>query len=154
MTAVTPTTTPVDDGACFACGAGNAGGLGLRFTREPAGSARADVTLDAKYQGYRGIAHGGIVMLLLDEAMAHASGGAGEQVMTAAVSVRFRAPVPLDAPLVLVGEVVSKRGKVLKVRAAVLDAAGATLATSDGSFVSLGPVDPARFGNPVANEAV
>jgi len=137
--------SPVDDGACFACGPHNPDGLGLHFARDGSDGARAGLTLDRKYQGYRGIAHGGIVMLLLDEAMAHASGAAGEQVVTAALNARFRAPVPLGVPLVLVGRVLSKRGKILKVHAALLDAAGAVLATAEGSFVSLGPVEEGRL---------
>lgn len=144
----------VDDGACFACGHANHEGMGLTFTRDAAGSARADVILDRRYQGYRGIVHGGIVMLLLDEVMAHASGAAGEKVMTAAVAVRFRAPVPVDVPLRLVGRVVLKRGKILKVEGAVLDAEGATLATADGSFLSLGPLEGDPLGNSVTSAAV
>jgi uncharacterized protein (TIGR00369 family) len=158
---VTPAdASPVDDGACFACGPHNPDGLGLHFARDGSDGARARLTLDRKYQGYRGIAHGGIVMLLLDEAMAHASGAAGERVMTAAVNARFRAPVPLGVPLQLVGRVLSKRGKILRVHAALLDAAGAALATAEGSFVSLGPieagqlarlVDPGEAESPSAN---
>ncbi|MGD0473572.1 MAG: PaaI family thioesterase [Candidatus Velthaea sp.] len=148
MTARSPAAEqPVDDGACYACGPHNPDGLQLRF--EPVGSdgARATVTLASHLQGYRGIAHGGIVMLLLDEVMAHASGNAGEKVVTAAVAVRFRGPVPLGEPLTLEGRVCSKRGKILKVEGFVRDAAGALLASAEGSFASLGPVEPGRFGN-------
>jgi uncharacterized protein (TIGR00369 family) len=149
-----PNEQPVDDGACYACGPHNPGGLRLRF--EPLGSdgARATVTLAAHLQGYRGIAHGGIVMLLLDEVMAHASGNAGDKVVTAAVAVRFRAPVPLGVPLTLEGYVRSRRGKILRVEGFVRDAAGALLASAEGSFASLGPVEPGRFGNFAAPETV
>jgi uncharacterized protein (TIGR00369 family) len=148
------TREPVDDGACFACGAGNPRGLHLEF--EPVGDdgARAVIELDAALQGYRGIAHGGIVMMLLDEVMAHAAGNAGDKVMTAAVAVRFRGPVPLGVPITLAGRVVSRRGKVLKIEGAVRDGAGTLLAAADGSFVRLGPVDPVRFGNFARRRAV
>ncbi len=142
-----PDAAPVDDGACYACGPDNVAGLRLRF--EPVGSdgARATVTLGSHLQGYRGIAHGGIVMLLLDEVMAHAAGNAGDKVMTAAVTVRFRAPVFLGTPLTLEGRLVSRRGKILKLEGSLRDAAGALLASAEGSFASLGPVEPGRFGN-------
>ena len=140
----------VDDGACFARGPASIGGLGLVFTRAAAGTAEATVSLDARYQGYRGIAHGGIVMLLLDEAMAHAAGGAGEKVMTAAVAVRFRAPVPLATSLRLTGTLVSQRGKIVKLQATLRDTAGTTLATAEGSFVSLGRLAP---GDPMSDAA-
>jgi acyl-coenzyme A thioesterase PaaI-like protein len=93
-------------------------------------------------------------MLLLDEIMAHASGNAGEKVVTAAVAVRFRAPVPLGVPLALEGRVRSKRGKILKVEGSVRDAAGVLLASAQGSFASVGPVEPGRFGNFAAPETV
>jgi acyl-coenzyme A thioesterase PaaI-like protein len=112
------------------------------------------VTLDPLFQGYRGIAHGGIVMLLLDEVMAYAAGFAGEKVMTAAVTVRFRAPVPLGAPLTVDGRVLFKRGKILKAEAALRDAAGTPLATAEGSFAALGSVDPAELGNPAGRATV
>jgi uncharacterized protein (TIGR00369 family) len=145
---------PVDDGACFACGPYNAEGLRLRF--EPIGrdGARTTITLASHLQGYRGIAHGGIVMLLLDEVMAHASGNAGDKVVTAAVTVRFRASVPLGVPLTVEAHVRSRRGKILKLEGFVRDAAGALLASAEGSFASLGPVEPGRFGNFAAPETV
>jgi uncharacterized protein (TIGR00369 family) len=154
MAQAEPGAVPIDDGACYACGPHNPDGLRLRFEPDGADGARATVTLDAHLQGYRGIAHGGIVMLLLDEAMAYASGYAGDRVMTAAVAVRFRAAVPLGVPLTLRGRVVGKRAKMLKVEASVRDAAGTLLATAEGSFASLGPVEPGRFGNPGARETV
>jgi acyl-coenzyme A thioesterase PaaI-like protein len=145
---------PVDDGACYACGPHNPDGLRLRFEPDGVDGARATVTLDRHLQGYRGIAHGGIVMLLLDEVMAHASGNAGEKVVTAAVAVRFRAPVPLGVPLAFEGRVRSKRGKILKVEGFVRDTAGVLLASAEGSFASVGPVEPGRFGNFAAPETV
>jgi len=145
---------PVDDGACYACGPHNADGLRLRFEPVGADGARATVTLASHLQGYRGIAHGGIVMLLLDEVMAHAAGNAGDKVVTAAVAVRFRAAVPLGAPLTVEGFVRSKRGKILRLEGFVRDAAGALLASAEGSFASLGPVEPGRFGNFTAPETV
>jgi uncharacterized protein (TIGR00369 family) len=145
---------PVDDGACFVCGTENPHGLRLCFEPSGADGARAQVVLDSHLQGYRGIAHGGIVMLLLDEVMAHAAGQAGEKVMTAAVAVRFRAPVPLGVALRLTGRVLSKRGTILKIEGAIHDAAGVLLAAADGSFASLGPIAPGRLGNSAPCEPV
>jgi hypothetical protein len=74
--------------------------------------------------------------------------------VTAAVAVRFRGPVPLGAPLTLLGRVVGKRAKILKVEGSVRDASGTLLATAEGSFAGLGPVEPARFGNSAARVTV
>ena len=141
---------PIDDGRCFACGPYNAEGLHLRF--EPAGASevRAEITLPPRFQGWRGAAHGGVVAMLLDEAMAYACGAAGERAMTAAMQMRFRAPVPLGEPLTITGAVKWKRRNVLALEAAVRDARGAVLASAEGSFVSKGPLGKARLGVPDA----
>lgn len=138
----------VDDGHCFACGPYNEHGLKLRFSPHGEAGAQATVTLDPRFQGYRGIAHGGIVMMLLDEAMAHASGMAGERGVTASISVRFRKPVPLGEPLTLEGKVKWRRRRVLAIEAAVIAASGEVLATSEGNFVSTGTIEKGKLGNP------
>jgi acyl-coenzyme A thioesterase PaaI-like protein len=139
---------PFDDGNCFACGPSNPIGMHLRFDRAESGDGvLARVTLPGEYQGWRGIAHGGIVMALLDEAMAHAAGYAGHRGVTANVNVRFRKPVPLEEPIEVRGEVTWQRRNVLGVSARVLGANGVVLARAEGSFVSRGSLGdaPDRF---------
>ncbi len=138
----------VDDGRCFACGPFSADGLHLHFTPSGSQSVRAEITLPPRFQGWRGTAHGGIVMTLLDEAMAHACGNIGERGVTASMELRFRGPVPLGTPLVVTGSVKWKRRQVMGVEAAVSLADGTVLATGEGSFVSRGPLGKPRYGIP------
>jgi acyl-coenzyme A thioesterase PaaI-like protein len=112
----------------------------LRFVPDGEDGARAEITLPPRFQGWRGTAHGGIVMMLLDEAMAHACGVAGERGMTASMQLRFRAPVQLGQPLVITGKVKWRRRGVLGLEATVAHADGTVLATAEGSFVSRGPL--------------
>jgi uncharacterized protein (TIGR00369 family) len=133
---------PFDDGNCFACGPENAEGMHLHF--EPDGEGvLCRATLDAKFQGWRGIVHGGIAMALIDEAMAHAAGFAGHRGVTASVNVRFRKPVPVGKPIEVRGRVTWSRRNVLGVEAQVLDEAGTVLVQGEGSFVSRGPLEAA-----------
>jgi uncharacterized protein (TIGR00369 family) len=134
---------PFDDGNCFACGPDNPIGMHVHFDRVEGDEVVARLTLAPEYQGWRGIAHGGIVMALLDEAMAHAAGFAGHRGVTAAVSVRFRKPVPLERPIEVRGRVAWQRRNVLGVEANVLDTGGTVLARAEGSFVSRGPLESA-----------
>jgi acyl-coenzyme A thioesterase PaaI-like protein len=135
---------PFDDGNCFACGPTNPIGMHVHFERlGGTEGVLARVELAAVYQGWRGIAHGGIVMALLDEAMAHAAGFAGHRGVTASVSVRFRKPVPLEQPIEVRGRVTWQRRNVLGVDARILDARGNVLANAEGSFVSRGRLDAA-----------
>ena len=143
--------TPVDDGRCFACGPENEIGLHLRF--EPSGEdgVRAQTTLRPEFQGWQGIAHGGIALCLLDEAMAHAAGAAGYRGVTGSMNARFRKPVPLGVPLGVEGRVKWMRRNVLELQARVTDASGSILAEAEGRFVSQGKIeDVADRRNPNA----
>ena len=136
---------PFDDGNCSACGPANPIGMHLHFDRaETEQGVVARITLAPHYQGWRGIAHGGIVMALLDEAMAHPAGFAGHRGVTASVKVRFRKPVPLEHPVVVRGRVTWKRRNVLGVEGDVFDQSGNLLAHAEGSFVSRGRLDAAE----------
>ena len=130
----------VDDHRCFACGPFNAEGMHLVFEPEGEDGARSEVTLPPRLQGYRDVAHGGIVMMLLDEVMAHACRFIGEKAMTASCDIRFRKPVPLGATLVMRGRYKERRRNVLFLEASLALEDGTILATADGTFVSLGPL--------------
>lgn len=127
----------------------------LHFGRDPQqdGVVLSRCTLSSNYQGWRGIAHGGIVMALLDEAMAHAAGFAGHRGVTASVNVRFRKPVPLEVPIEVRGRVTWQRRGVVGVEARISDENGTLLARSEGSFVSRGSLDAAPDRrNPAMND--
>jgi uncharacterized protein (TIGR00369 family) len=136
----------VDDGRCFACGPRNELGLRLRFDVVGDGEVRCVTTLAPAFQGWVGMAHGGIAMTLLDEAMAHAAGATGRKGVTAEVRVRFRRALPLEAPLTITGRVLWRRRDVFGLEATVTDAAGRLLASGEGRFVSKGFVTPGSLG--------
>jgi uncharacterized protein (TIGR00369 family) len=127
-----------DDRRCFACGPHNAEGLHLEFRPDGDAGARTEVTLPPRLQGYRGIAHGGVAMMLLDEAMAHACRFIDEKAMTASCEVRFRRPVPLGERLIVRGRYKERRRNVLFLEATIEREDGTVLATGTGTFVSLG----------------
>jgi len=138
---------PIDDGNCFACGVDNPIGLHLRFEPDGDDAVRARVRVPRQFQGWRGILHGGIVMTLLDEAMAHAAARTGAAGMTASVNVRFRKPSPVDAPLELRGRVVERRRNVLSVESSIVDADGTVLCEANGKFVGKGTLEnPSALG--------
>jgi uncharacterized protein (TIGR00369 family) len=132
--------TPVDDGRCIGCGPDAVVGLKMRFDINPDKSVESRVSVSAAFQGWRDVVHGGVVALLLDEAMAYAAGAHGVLGVTGDLKMRFRKPVPVGAPLVVRGHVVWRRRGVLGIVASVNDEAGALLASGEGSFVKRGDV--------------
>jgi len=110
----------------------------MRFEETGVDAVECTITLPAHVQGWRGVAHGGIVAMLLDEGMAYAAATRGHLGVTAELKMRFRAPVPLEAPLRVRGRVAWERRNVLGVSADVADAGGTILAVAEGRFVSRG----------------
>jgi len=143
------TLAPIDDGHCIACGPYSPIGLKMRFEVAEDATVRSRVTVEQPFQGWRGVVHGGVVAMMLDEAMAYAAGARGLLGVTAELKMRFRRPVPVGEELVVSGNVVWQRGKVLGIAASVTDAGGTLLASAEGSFVSRGPLAPGqRLGEP------
>jgi uncharacterized protein (TIGR00369 family) len=142
--------TIVDDGHCFGCGPHNEIGLHMRFHVASEGHVRCTTTIAGSFQGWVGMAHGGIVMTMIDEAMAHAVGAAGLRAESAEVRVRFRRPIPLGEVLVVDGRVRWQRRNVLGVDASVVDSTGRTLVSGEGRFVARGTVVPGTLGTGAA----
>lgn len=129
---------------CFGCGTENPRGLALRFRLED-GRAIADFTPPDDLQGYPGLAHGGGVATMLDEAMSWAAYGQGIWAMTSRLTLRFRQSVPVGEPLTVSGWVTRKRGRFLETRSELRSQQGSLLVEADGMFV--------RAGGGVASEA-
>jgi len=126
-----------DDGHCFACGKDNPIGLGMRVTYGDDDSARCEITLDKRYQGWREVIHGGIVTTLLDEIMAHAMIYHVGQSVTTGIEVRYAKPMQVDRPVVVEGRVEERR-HLIRCTAKVTDAAdGTVLATAKSNFMLL-----------------
>lgn len=138
---------------CFGCGTENPRGLGLRFRLED-GRAIAEFTTPDDLQGYPGLAHGGGVATMLDEAMSWAAYGQGIWAMTARLTMRFRSSVPVGEPLTVSGWVTGGRGRFLEARSELRSQKGSLLAEAEGMFVRLGdrqPGEPRRGYEPTVS---
>jgi uncharacterized protein (TIGR00369 family) len=108
----------IKDNGCFVCGPANARGFRAMFSLDrDARTACGRLTLPEWAQGWQGMVHGGILSTLLDEVCAHACRTVGPHPVTAELTVRFRKPVPVGAEVVVRGEVVEIRRRVLQAKA-------------------------------------
>jgi acyl-coenzyme A thioesterase PaaI-like protein len=128
------------DHNCFACGSLNRHGLGLVLHVEPAFSW-TQVTLDRRFEGWDGIAHGGILCAILDEVMAWALVGDDNWGLTARLSVDFKAPVRIGEPFRGEGRVSRTRRRLIETAGRLVSPDGAVLATATATYVA---ADPAR----------
>src|SRR4030088_1926194 len=92
------------DVPCFGCGPLNMDGLRLMFVPGPDGSV-AEFEVPERFQSWAGMAHGGVVALMLDEAVGWAAWHAGHPGVTGRLQVSYRRPLKLGEPIRVVGKV-------------------------------------------------
>ena len=130
-----------DNRCCFICGPNNPIGLKVKPCRdESAGRAWLSVVIPPEYQGWEGIAHGGIVGALLDEVSAYAGMSISKQIVTAELTIRYLKPVPIGLELTVEASVRERIRRSVMVDAQ-LTCQGIVLARSEGRMVILKPAE-------------
>ncbi|PJC86713.1 PaaI family thioesterase [Vibrio sp. HA2012] len=96
---------------CMVCGLSefNSDSLQLAFNCDSENRVTTRFLVTEQHQGYTGLLHGGMTSTLLDAAMTHCLFSHGIQALTAELVVRFIAPIPLGAELVVSAELTGKR---------------------------------------------
>ncbi len=121
---------------CFVCGSKNESGLQLSIVSGDDG-ARAEFQPDARWEGYPGVVHGGVLSALLDDLMFHAIHAVIRQPMvTASMEVRFRHPARFDSRLYCEAKVGGRRrGRLIEAEGKIRDQAGRLIATARSKFM-------------------
>ena len=127
---------PKLDNPCFGCGGANPRGMRLAFEQD---DARQRIVgrfrLGEDYQGGSGFLHGGIIAVLLDEAMGKAARFYAEHAVTAELRVEYKRPIPANADIVVEGFVIRRDGRQLYHEGEIRNSAGDLLARGEGRFV-------------------
>ncbi len=123
-------------GKCFVCGQENPGGLRLRFEIDKdRRTLRTTFVAREIFQGFDGVVHGGILSTLLDEAMAKLAYELGYGGITAHLEVRFKRPAPILTPLLVYGEIVDVKPRLIKAVASIATQEGTILATAKSTLM-------------------
>lgn len=133
--------------SCFVCEPGNPAGLHLEFFHDDegggpgAGAVTATFTLGAAFSGPPRYVHGGLVLAVLDEAMAWgAIALAGRFALTRACQARFLRPVALDAPHRVEARLAgAPAGDTVALSGVVADAGGRACVTASAEFAVMSP---------------
>jgi acyl-coenzyme A thioesterase PaaI-like protein len=121
---------------CFGCGAANDAGMKLPFELDlDEKRTRGRFALGANYAGGGGFAHGGIIAVVLDEAMGKLSKLTDERAVTAELSIEYRKPVPVDQEIAVEGWQEEEKGRNRFRVAEIKDSRGNLLARGKGRFV-------------------
>src|ERR1700751_3018824 len=97
-------------------------GLRMVFTPGPNMSSFCDYLVPPRFQSWAGMTHGGIVALMLDEAVGWAAWHAGHPGVTGRLQVAFRRPLKLGETVRIVGHVDNIRRNLVYVSALVENA--------------------------------
>jgi acyl-coenzyme A thioesterase PaaI-like protein len=136
----TITLAPNPVNRCFGCGGANDGGMKLTFVQD--NEKRRIVgrfVLGERYQGGGGMGHGGIIAVLLDEAMGKVSRFREVRAVTAELAVQYLKPVSVQDEIVVEGwEEGEPKGRNLFHVAEIRNLAGDVLARGKARFVIVG----------------
>ncbi|HKW56911.1 MAG TPA: PaaI family thioesterase [Candidatus Acidoferrum sp.] len=133
------TLAPNPENKCFGCGGANHAGMKLTFVQDNA--LRRIVgrfVLGDAYQGGGGMAHGGIIATLLDEAMGKVCRFREVRAVTAELSIEYLKPVKVDQEIVVEGFETDQKGRNLFLAGEIRNGTGEVLARGKGRFVVIG----------------
>lgn len=138
---------PLDNSAwgfqsnCFVCEPSNRSGLGIQFFHdEAADTVFARFNLSAAFSGAPKLLHGGVVLAILDEAMAWAAVALVQRfALVRLTSTDFRHPVRVDDDYRVEARIDGHDGEEVAASAHIFDAAGRICAVSNATLVVMSP---------------
>jgi acyl-CoA hydrolase len=121
---------------CFACGQLNAHGMHLQLHGSDE-RCWTELTLPRRFEGWDGIAHGGILCTILDEVMAWALVEHDNWGLTARLAVDFKRPVRVGVAIRAEGWITQNRRRLMHTAGRIVDAGnGELLATAEAVYVA------------------
>ena len=128
---------------CFGCGGANARGMKLTFEQDDAARCiRGRFRLGDEYSGGPGFLHGGIIAVLLDEAMGKVNRFRAVRAVTAELKIEYLRPVPVGQEIVIEAREVEANGRNLYHEGEIRNLQGDLLARGRGRFVDVNAPKP------------
>jgi len=127
------------ESSCFVCEPRNAAGLGIPFHHDVTGKrVLADFSLDERFSGAPRYLHGGVLLAILDEAMAWATiAVAGSFAVTQETTSRFEHPVRVGEQHSVCAEIVEAGDRVIHTRGVITRVDGRRCVNATATFVPL-----------------
>ena len=131
---------------CFVCEPNNAQGLRIPFFHDTeAATVFAEIELPNDFSGTPSFVHGGVILALLDEAMAWACIAVAHRwAVTVETSTRFNGPVYVGKPHRVEARIVEVTADLITAVGTVVDRKGRMRAEAKASFAVLGEAQAVR----------
>lgn len=134
---------PNPENGCFGCGGANESGMKLAFEQDNAQRKIVGrFVLGGKYQGGGGMAHGGIIAVLLDEAMGKVCRFRDARAVTAQLTVDYLKPIDVEQEIVVEAFEEQQSGRNLFMVGEIRNLVGDVLARGKGRFVVVRQAHP------------
>jgi uncharacterized protein (TIGR00369 family) len=136
----TITLAPNPKNKCFGCGGDNPDGMKLTFEQDNVNRKIVGrFVLGERYQGGAGFGHGGIIAVLLDEAMGKVCRFREVRAVTAELTVEYLKPVNVQQEIIVEGHEMEQKGRNIFMAGEIRDTAGTVLARGKARFVIVAP---------------
>jgi acyl-coenzyme A thioesterase PaaI-like protein len=117
---------------CFGCSAENPSGPGIALSFV-ADEAHARVRFEDCHQGAPGFVHGGLLAVLLDEAMGSVPSEERGIRLTAEMTIKSRRPTPIDTDLLCRARMTDMAGRHMTVEATIVSSGAEDVVLVEGS---------------------
>lgn len=124
----------IDDGYCFVCGHKNPIGMKLNFSFDGK-TIKTEFIPKKEHQGYLNIVHGGIISILLDEAMVKLAIAMGAPAVTARMEIRLRRALNVGQKITISAEVLKGTKKILETYAKAVTEDNVLVAEARGKLI-------------------
>ncbi len=131
----------VDDGMCFACGNRNPIGLKLTFRLVNESEMESEFTASEHFQGFRGILHGGMMALLLDEIIVNLAWTKGLNAVSCDFRMRLKRASRTGERIHLRARLVELKKRLVTLKAQASGRDGELLAEATAKCVRISPGD-------------
>ena len=123
---------------CFGCGKNNPQGMKLKFVIDDQNRrVHGTFRLPDRYEGPPAHVHGGIIALLVDEAMGKLNRPEQIVALTAEMTVEYLRPVPLRKKITIEARPTNHNGRSYWRECTIRDESGSLLARGKGRFVKV-----------------
>lgn len=125
---------------CFVCGIENTYGLKLVLESEEEGHVSGKITIPARFEGWPGIVHGGVLAAILDEAGGRTTETESfpkQTFLTGTLTAHYRHPVHSETLLFVEAELVRRKGRVVNAKSCIMDESRLVLAEAEVTYVQI-----------------
>jgi len=126
-----------DNKECFVCGPENRYGLHLEFVIDKNNIMQTEFVSLERHQGFKGIVHGGLIGLILDEIMVNLAWKLGKNAVTAELTIRLKRAAKVGEKLIFRGWIDKEDKKIIYTKAEAKDENGSIVAIATAKCIKV-----------------